>query len=46
VPQGSCWVVDADADLLDYLKSNTDLTLLAYSPILKGIYNKKKKNAE
>ena len=26
-------------DLLDYLAENEDLTLLAYSPILKGIYN-------
>jgi aryl-alcohol dehydrogenase-like predicted oxidoreductase len=33
-------------EMLDYLAANEDLTLLAYSPILKGIYNdsEKRKN--
>ena len=34
---------DVDAELLDYLTANEDLMLLAYSPILKGIYNDKEK---
>jgi aryl-alcohol dehydrogenase-like predicted oxidoreductase len=34
---------DTDAELLDYLAANHDLTLLAYSPILKGIYAGKEK---
>lgn len=29
----------ADAELFDYLKSNEDMTLIAYSPLLKGIYS-------
>jgi len=36
-------IVDTDAELLDYLATNDDLMLLAYSPILKGIYNHKEK---
>jgi aryl-alcohol dehydrogenase-like predicted oxidoreductase len=36
-------IVDADAELLDYLEANPDLMLLACSPILKGIYNDPKK---
>jgi len=31
--------VNVDDELLDYLKSNEDLTLLPYSPLLKGIYD-------
>lgn len=34
---------DTGPDLLDYLAENDDLTLMAYSPILKGIYAGKEK---
>lgn len=35
-----------DDDLIDYLKANDDMTLLAYSPLLKGVYvsEEKRKN--
>jgi aryl-alcohol dehydrogenase-like predicted oxidoreductase len=42
-PKVGAGIVDADAELLDYMKANDDLMLLAYSPILKGIYNDEKK---
>ena len=35
--------VNVDAELLDYLRENEDLMLLAYSPILKGIYDDRTK---
>jgi len=35
--------VNVDDELLDYLKSNEDVTLLPYSPLLKGIYDDQKK---
>ena len=35
--------VYADDDLFDYLKSNKDMTLIAYSPLLKGIYTSAEK---
>lgn len=36
----------ADDELFDYIKSNDDITLVAYSPLLKGIYanEEKRKN--
>ena len=38
--------INADSELFDYLKSNEDMTLVAYSPLLKGIYasEEKRKN--
>jgi aryl-alcohol dehydrogenase-like predicted oxidoreductase len=41
--KSSVEIGDTDAELLDYLAANDDLMLLAYSPILKGIYNQKEK---
>lgn len=35
--------VNVDDELLDYLKSNEEVTLLPYSPLLKGIYDDEKK---
>jgi len=35
--------VHADDELMDYLRENEDVTLLAYSPLLKGIYDDRKK---
>jgi aryl-alcohol dehydrogenase-like predicted oxidoreductase len=35
--------VNSDAELIDYLNSNKDVSLVAYSPLLKGIYNDKGK---
>lgn len=35
--------VNADDELLDYLRSNEEVTLIAYSPLLKGIYESEKK---
>jgi aryl-alcohol dehydrogenase-like predicted oxidoreductase len=35
--------VNADDELLDYLRGNEDLLLLAYSPLLKGIYDDESK---
>lgn len=35
--------VNVDDELLDYLKSNEGITLLPYSPLLKGIYDDEKK---
>jgi aryl-alcohol dehydrogenase-like predicted oxidoreductase len=35
--------VNADDELLDYLRSNEEVTLIAYSPLLKGIYESKQK---
>lgn len=35
--------VNVDDELLDYLSANEDVTLVAYSPLLKGIYDDKKK---
>ncbi len=32
-----------DDDLMDYIKSNKDMTLVAYSPLLKGIYTSEEK---
>ena len=32
-----------DDDLMDYIKSNNDMTLVAYSPLLKGIYTSEEK---
>lgn len=37
--------VNGDEELLDYLKSNGEITLLPYSPLLKGIYDDAKKRA-
>jgi len=37
--------VNVDDELLDYLKSNEGVTLLPYSPLLKGIYDDPKKRA-
>ncbi len=31
--------VNVDGELLDYLKENPDVSLMAYSPLLKGIYD-------
>ena len=42
-PKAGLDIGDTRADLLDYLAANQDLTLLAYSPILKGIYAGKEK---
>lgn len=39
-PGADCGVsVHADAELFDYLAANEDVTLLAYSPLLRGIYD-------
>ncbi len=35
--------VNADDELLDYLRANEEVTLIAYSPLLKGIYESDKK---
>lgn len=35
--------VNVDDELLDYLRFNEDVTLIAYSPLLKGIYESEKK---
>lgn len=35
--------VNVDDELLDYLRSNKEITLLPYSPLLKGIYEDQKK---
>jgi aryl-alcohol dehydrogenase-like predicted oxidoreductase len=35
--------VNADDELLNYVRSNDDVTLVAYSPLLKGIYESEKK---
>jgi aryl-alcohol dehydrogenase-like predicted oxidoreductase len=35
--------VNVDTELTDYLQSNPDLMLLAYSPLLKGIYDEQQK---
>ncbi len=35
--------VNADEELADYLKNNEDVSLVAYSPLLKGIYDDKAK---
>lgn len=35
--------VHADSELFDYMKSNEDMTLVAYSPLLKGIYTDENK---
>ena len=35
--------IHADAELMDYLQANEEVALLAYSPILKGIYDDQKK---
>jgi aryl-alcohol dehydrogenase-like predicted oxidoreductase len=35
--------VNADDELLDYVRSNEEVTLIAYSPLLKGIYESEKK---
>jgi aryl-alcohol dehydrogenase-like predicted oxidoreductase len=35
--------VHVDDDQLDYLRSNPDVTLMAYSPLLKGIYDDERK---
>jgi len=35
--------VNVDDELLDYLNTNEDVTLVAYSPLLKGIYADRKK---
>jgi aryl-alcohol dehydrogenase-like predicted oxidoreductase len=35
-----------DFEQLDYLRNNTDVTLVAYSPILKGIYDNAQRRAE
>jgi len=35
--------VNANDELFDYLKNNNDLTLVAYSPLLKGIYDSEEK---
>jgi aryl-alcohol dehydrogenase-like predicted oxidoreductase len=35
--------VNADDELLDYLRANEEVTLIAYSPLLKGIYESEKK---
>ena len=32
-----------DAEQLEYIKANPDITLMAYSPLLKGIYNSEEK---
>lgn len=32
-----------DAELLEYIGANPDMTLMAYSPLLKGIYNSEEK---
>jgi aryl-alcohol dehydrogenase-like predicted oxidoreductase len=37
--------VNGDAELLDYLSSNPDVALIAYSPLLKGIYDDARKRA-
>jgi aryl-alcohol dehydrogenase-like predicted oxidoreductase len=37
--------VNVDDELLDYLRVNTDVTLMAYSPLLKGIYDDAQKRA-
>jgi aryl-alcohol dehydrogenase-like predicted oxidoreductase len=37
--------VNVDDELLDYLRSNEDITLLPYSPLLKGIYDDEAKRA-
>jgi aryl-alcohol dehydrogenase-like predicted oxidoreductase len=37
--------VHVDAELLDYLRANPDVTLMAYSPLLKGIYDDPQKRA-
>lgn len=34
---------NANDELFDYLRSNSDLTLIAYSPLLKGIYDSEEK---
>ncbi len=34
--------VNADDELLDYLRANEEVTLIAYSPLLKGIYESDK----
>ncbi|HLF29015.1 MAG TPA: aldo/keto reductase [Anaerolineae bacterium] len=36
-------MVNVDDELLDYLCANEDVTLLAYSPLLKGIYDDRQK---
>jgi aryl-alcohol dehydrogenase-like predicted oxidoreductase len=35
--------VNADDELLDYLRANEEVTLIAYSPLLKGIYESEQK---
>ncbi|HTP10528.1 MAG TPA: aldo/keto reductase [Anaerolineae bacterium] len=35
--------VNADDELLDYVRANDGVTLIAYSPLLKGIYESEKK---
>jgi aryl-alcohol dehydrogenase-like predicted oxidoreductase len=35
--------VNADAELLDYVRANQEVTLIAYSPLLKGIYESDRK---
>jgi aryl-alcohol dehydrogenase-like predicted oxidoreductase len=35
--------VNVDDELLDYLRANEDVTLVAYSPLLKGIYDDRQK---
>lgn len=35
--------VNVDDELLDYVRANDDVTLIAYSPLLKGIYENEKK---
>lgn len=37
--------VNVDEELLDYLRANPDVTLMAFSPLLKGIYDDEKKRA-
>jgi aryl-alcohol dehydrogenase-like predicted oxidoreductase len=35
--------VNANDELFDYIRNNNDLTLIAYSPLLKGIYDSEEK---
>jgi aryl-alcohol dehydrogenase-like predicted oxidoreductase len=42
-PRAGLDISDTGPELLDYLSANDDLTLMAYSPILKGIYVSKEK---
>ena len=42
-PKAGQDIGDTTPELLDYLAQNLDMTLLAYSPILKGIYAGKEK---